>query len=48
MLETGDVPVLFSLPQMKNLGMTIKHSKKEQKTCPAFGLYSSPAEKSTM
>ena len=23
-LETGDVPILFSLPQMKNLGVTIE------------------------
>ena len=49
MLETGDVPNLFSLSQMKNLGMTIEMDPKGDKiTCPAFGLYSSPAEYSTM
>ena len=48
-LETGDVPILFSLPQMKHLGMTIEVDQKGHKiTCPAFGLYSSPAEYSTM
>ena len=48
-LETGDVPILFSLPQMKNLGMTIELDPKGDKiTCPAFGLFSSPAEYSTM
>ena len=48
-LETGDVPTLFSLPQMKNLGMTIELDPKgDQITCPAFGLYSSPVEYSTM
>ena len=47
-LETGDVPILFSLPQMKHLGMTIEVDQKGHKiTCPAFGLYSSPAEYST-
>ena len=49
MLETGDVPILFSLSQMKNLGKTIElDSKRDKFTCPAFGLYSSPAEYSTM
>ena len=48
-LETGNVPILFSLSQMKNLGMTIELDPKGDKiTCPAFGLYSSPAEYSTM
>ena len=48
-LETGDVPILFSLHQMKNFGMTIEPDPKGDKiTCPAFGLYSSPAEYSTM
>ena len=48
-LETGNVPILFSHPQMKHLGMTIELDPKEDKiTCPAFGLYSSPAEYSTM
>ena len=45
MLETGNVPILFSLFQMKHLGMTIELDPKGDKiTCPAFGLYSSPAE----
>ena len=48
-LETGDVPILFSLPQTENLGTTIDLDPKRDKiTCPAFGLYSSPAEHSTM
>ena len=48
-LETGNVPILFSLPQMKLLGMTAELDPKGDKiTCPAFGLYSSPAEYSTM
>ena len=46
-LETGAVPTLFSLYQMKNLGTTIALDPKGDKiTCPAFGLYSSPAEQS--
>ena len=46
--ETGDVPILFSLCQTKNLGMTVELDPKGDKiTCPAFGLYSSPAEHST-
>ena len=49
MLETGDVPILFSLSQMKNLGTTIELDPKGDKiTCPAFGLYSSPSECCTM
>ena len=48
-LETGDVPILFSLPQMRNLGMTIELDPQGDKiTCPVFGLFSSPAEYSTM
>ena len=48
-LETGYVPTLFSHPQMKHLGMTIElDPKRDTITCPAFGLYSSPAEYSTM
>ena len=48
-LDTGDVPILFSHPQMKHLGMTIELDPKGDKiTCPSFGLYSSPAEYSTM
>ena len=46
-LETGDVPILSSLPQMKNLGIELD-PKGDKVTCPAFGLYSSPAEYSTM
>ena len=48
-LETSDVPILFSLPQMKILGMTIELDPKGDKiTCPAIGLHSSPAEYSTI
>ena len=36
-LETGDVPILFSLPQMKMLGMIVELDPKGDKiTCPAF------------
>ena len=49
MLETGDVPILFSLPQMKILGVTIELDPKGDKvTCLAFALHPSPAEYSTM
>ena len=49
MLQTGDVTVLFSLPQMKNLGMTFELNPKGHKiTCPAFGLVSSAVAYSTM
>ena len=49
MLETGDVSILFSLTQMKNLGMTVELDPKgDEITRPAFGLFSSPAEHSTM
>ena len=49
MLETGDVSILFSLSQMKNLVTTIEPDPKGDKiTCPAFGLYFSPAEHSTI
>ena len=48
-LEKGKVPILFSLSKMKNSGMEIELDPKGDKiTCPAFGLYSSPAEYSTM
>ena len=48
MLETGDVPILFSLPQVRNLGTTFELNPQEDKiTCPTFGLCSSPAEHST-
>ena len=48
-LETGNVPILFSLFQMKHLGMTIELDPKGDKiTCQAFGLYSSPAEYFTL
>ena len=44
-LETGDVPILFSLPQMKNLGTTTEWDPKRDKiTCPAFVMYSYPDE----
>ena len=49
MLETGDVPMLFSFSQMKNLGIAIELDPQGDKiTCPPFGLHSSPAEHSTM
>ena len=49
MLEKGNVPILFSLPQMNNLGMTIELDPKGDRiTCPASGLHSYPAEHSTM
>ena len=48
-LETSEVPILFVLPQMRNLGMTIELDQIRDKiTCPAFGMYSTPAEFSTM
>ena len=48
-LEAGDAPILFSLLRMRNLGMTIELDPQGDKiTCPAFGLFSSPAEYSTM
>ena len=31
MLETGNVPILFSLPQMKNMGRTIELNPKGTK-----------------
>ena len=46
-LETSDVPIFFPLSQMRNLGTTVELDPKGDKiTCPAFGLYSSPAEHS--
>ena len=49
MLETDDVPILFSLPQMQNLGITFELDPKRAKiTCSASGLYSSRVEYSTM
>ena len=48
-IETGDVPILFSPPQMKILGITLElNQTRDKTTCPAFGLYSSPVEYSTM
>ena len=48
-LETGNVPILLFLSQMKNLGMTVELDPKGDKiTCPAFGLHSSPTEYSTV
>ena len=47
--ETGNVPIFLSLPQMKNLGMIVELDPNGDKiSCPAFGLYSSPAEYSTI
>ena len=49
MLETGDVPILFVVRQMRSLCMTIELDPVVDKiTCPAFDLYSSPMEYSTM
>ena len=49
LLETGDVRILFSLPQMRNLGTTVELDLQGDKiTCPAFGLFSSSAEYSTL
>ena len=49
MLETGNVPILFSFSQIKNLGTTVELDPRGDKiTRPAFGLYSSRAEYSTM
>ena len=43
------MPILLSLSKMQILGMTLELDPKGAKiTCPAFGLYSSPAEYSTM
>ena len=47
-LETGNAPTLFSLPQMRNLGTIGLDPQGDKIICPAFGLYSSPAEHSTM
>ena len=38
MLEAGDVPILFSLPQMKNVGMTMKLDPKGEKYIYSFWL----------
>ena len=47
--ETGNVPIFLSLPQMKNLGMIVQLDPNGDKiSCPAFDLYSSPAEYSTI
>ena len=48
-LERCDVRILLFLSLMINFGMTIELDPNEDKvTCPALGLYSSPAEYSTM
>ena len=48
-LETGDVPILFSLPQMKNLGTSSELDPQGHKiTCPSFGLCSFLVEYSLM
>ena len=47
-LEQGSVPILMSLNQMQNLGISINLSAKGNTiTCPPFGLNNSPAEMST-
>ena len=48
MLETGDVPVLFSSADAESWYHIFELGPKGAKiTCPAFGLYSSPVEYST-
>ena len=48
-LQTGDVPIQNFLPQMQNFGITLELDPRGAKiTCPAFGLYSSPIEYSSM
>ena len=48
-LGTGDVHILSSLLQMRSLRTTIALYPQEDKiTCPVLGLFSSPAEYSTM
>ncbi len=47
-LEEGTVPILLSLPQMKNLYMTIHLTPHcEYLTCAAFGLDYTPCDRST-
>ena len=49
MLETRDVPILSSLPQLRCLGVTIElNPKRDNMTCPALGFYSSPVQYFTM
>ena len=44
-LDTSEVLFLFSLPQKRNSGTTIELDPQGDKiTCPAFGLFSSPAD----
>ena len=46
-LETGDVPILFTLSQLKKLGMPIQLDPREDPiTCPAFGLHAKWRERS--
>ena len=48
-LEKGDVPILLSLPQMQNWCIKLELDPKGARiTCPAYGLYSSTVEYSTM
>ena len=49
LLETGDIPIMYSLPQTMNLGITIELVPQVDKTtCPPFRLFSSPAKFSTV
>ena len=42
-VEEGTVPILMSLPQMKNLGMSLEMTPDTvYMTCPAFGSYKQP------
>ena len=48
-LETGDVPIRFSFPQVKNWGTTVELDPTgDTLTCPAFGLCPFSADCSTM
>ena len=47
-LETGNVPLLFSLPQMRNLYFTLELSPDSAfLTCEAFGFHREPIKSST-
>ena len=48
-LETGDVPILFSFSQMKNWGAIVELDPKgDTLTCPTFGMCPFSADCSTM
>ena len=43
-LEKGSVPILLSLPQMRNLGISLNLDPGATISCAAFGLENSPVE----